>query len=1546
MITVVVPHGPAAADHTHDLVVDTEDDSTVGDLARALARHLPGPHRDGAAARGAGPGVPHLRVVRGEEQNPPVPVDRELPVPLLFHGSAPLDPSLPLAASTVRHGSLVGLGEPVPELLAEPTGTVEVRLASGPGAGLVTRLATGDHIVGSSPHGSVRLPAIGLPEHCLTLRVRPDGGVEVTPEPDVLGILQQPVWRARPLPGPIVLDADAEIRERREGESTYTELPPGTRVISPEDPVPLVHVEREEVAPGQEWLVGQTLAVGPCLLELARPSAPDASLSPSPQGATLDYNRPPRLLPAVRQTDFTLPNEPRRPLGQQLPWAFILLPAVAGIAMFLLTQRAYTLIFIALTPLMALANWLSGRSQERKRYRVDFAEYTTRMRKVQQSALEALTEERASRRRDLPDPGAVLMTAIGPRARLWERRRTDPDWLLARFGTADQVSRVTVKARDREEHEGDIVWTAPDVPVTVGLAEAGVTGVAGPQRRAVARWVLAQLAVLHSPVDLDVTLLTTREGEGDWHWARWLPHLRSDEGDPELAQVGVDDETTARRIAELVAELERRLAQRGSSGFSTTAQTFPPMLVVLDGSRRLRLLPGMIPLLQQGPSVQMVFLCLDEDERLLPEECSAVVQADEPHMTVRITERWVTEGIRPDLVSTAWAERVARALAPVRDVSAEDAAASIPTSSRLLEVIRLDPPTAEKVEELWSTVGRTTTAVVGEGAEGPFAVDMVRDGPHGLVAGTTGSGKSEFLQTLIASLAVRNRPDEMTFVLVDYKGGAAFKDCNRLPHTVGMVTDLDGHLTGRALESLGAELRRREHQLAAADAKDIEDYLATKGPDDEPMPRLLIVIDEFAALVAELPDFVTGLVDIARRGRSLGVHLILATQRPAGVVSAEIKSNTNLRIALRVTDAGDSQDVIEARDAAEIAKSTPGRAYARLGHSSLIPFQSSRVGGRRRGAGRAAQVRLRGMPFHELGVAPARAAVAEEDASVPTDLAELVAACREASERTGVVAPPSPWLPALEEVVTLEQVLEASPHAIPAPDRLVLPIGVVDLPAEQRRDVATYDLERGGHLAVVGASRSGRSTVLRALAGAIARDVSPADVHVYGIDCGNNALLPLQAMPHVGAVVTRDQTDRMDRLVARLRGLISDRQQRLAEDGYADVTEQRAAAAPEDRLPYLLVLLDRWEGFFQAYDGLDGGRLVTAVQQVLQEGAAAGVRVVMTGDRSLTMGRMSTLLDDTLMLRTTDPGDFTTIGMPVKKVPASMPDGRGFRAEGLRETQVALLDEDPAGTAQVRALQALARASAERYAALPRPLRPFHVDLLPVRVDAQEAARLAAQDAADGVVVPSTSLAIAVGGDTLGVRHLDAVDHGPGLLVTGARRTGRSTALRQLAAQALERRWNVAVVTPRTSPLRELEGRDGVFGPWDLSSDQSAVPAELTSLVADPVPLLVVVDDLELVGSDGWLADALVRTLESMRDTDNLLVGAGNGADLQSHYRGPASLLKKAGSGLMLAPQSSADADLFGARLNRSAFGLSMPPGGGYLVHSGQATRVQVIWPD
>ena len=1536
LITAVLDGEPV------DLAVDAEESATVGDLSsviadaypRARAAQLAALHPDGGRA-------PSLRVVGAGSSRPDVPA---LPPPPLFCGETALDPREPLTGSLIRHGQILGVGAPAPDGVIEPDGLVEVRVVSGAGAGNVVRLAAGEYTMGSSPDADVRLEDPELPAHCGSVIVRADGFVEVDPAPELLQRTRPAPPRLRALEGPIVLATVTRTIEKK--PKPGAPLPAGTVTADPMADLPLVHMDRHEVTERRQWLVEQSLAVGHVLLDLRMVRPPDASLSLNPAGATLDYNRPPRLLPPSRKTAFSLPNEPKQSEKPPFPLVMILVPIVLGAVLYFVTHSAYSLLFMGMSPLMALGNYTTGARQGRKRYTKELQDYARRTEKIQNDALDALGEERTARRRDFADPAEVLITAVGPRARLWERRQTDPDFLVARVGTADQPSEVTMQDPQRESHEGVLAWTAPDVPVTVPLAEVGVTGIAGTdaERRGLARWILAQTAVLQTPADVDVVLLADAETEADWNWVRWLPHVRSDIGDSELAQVGSDEESTARRIAELVGVLEHRYAtldDKGSGmGSGSPVGAFQPMLVVLDGARRLRLLGGVPELLQRGPKVRMFFVCLDADERLLPEECRAIVNAVQGDFSVRVTGANTVEGVRADLVSTSWAEIIARTLAPIRDVSDVAAGGSLPGSSRLLDVMHLDPATTEGVLERWERIGRSTEAVIGESVEGPFAIDIVRDGPHGLVAGTTGSGKSELLQTIIASLAINNRPDEMNYVLVDYKGGAAFKDCNNLPHTVGMVTDLDGHLTTRALESLGAELRRREHQLAAADAKDIEDYLAAREPGAEPMPRLMIVIDEFAALVAELPDFVTGLVDIARRGRSLGVHLILATQRPAGVVSAEIKSNTNLRIALRVTDGGDSSDVLESSVAAEIAKSTPGRAYARLGHSSLIPFQSSRVGGRPRGEGAVADIGLRAMSYATLGTAEQQRTTAEEDISIPTDLAAVVTAAREASEKSGVHAPPSPWLPAMPDVVALDDLVEEFPAAVPSADRLVLPFGMVDVPAEQRRDVATFDITSGGHLGIISAPRAGRSTLLRALAGAIGRWTSPEDVHVYGVDCGNNALLPLVGLPHVGAVVSRDQADRMARLVGRLRAMISERQQQLAMGGFADLTEQRAGVPVGERLPYVVVLFDRWEGFFQAYDALDGGALVSAWQQIIQEGSAVGIRLVVTGDRTLTIGRMSTLFDDKLMMRMTDMSDFTTIGMSMKQVPNAMSEGRGFRADGLRETQVALLDPDPAGTAQVGALQRIGRDASERYADLPRERRPFRLDVLPVRIGLAEAQAL------PGAALEPSSLVLAVGGDTLELRTLDAFTHGPALLVTGPRRTGRSTVLRTMATFALQQGWQVVVVTPRMSPLRGLCDQPGVHGPFDETSDEVEMTELLTTLREAGTPSLTLVDDVELVGADGWLPALLEKHLEALRDSGSVLVGAGSPNEMGSVYRGPIVALKRSGSGLMLAPQSSSDADMFGARLARSALGQSMPPGGGFRMRSGQPERVQVVWPE
>ena len=454
----------------------------------------------------------------------------------------------------------------------------------------------------------------------------------------------------------------------------------------------------------------------------------------------------------------------------------------------------------------------------------------------------------------------------------------------------------------------------------------------------------------------------------------------------------------------------------------------------------------------------------------------------------------------------------------------------------------------------------------------------------------------------------------------------------------------------------------------------------------------MLVIDEFASLVAELPDFVTGLVGIAQRGRSLGVHLILATQRPAGVVSADIRANTNLRIALRVTDVEESADVIDSRDAAFIAKSTPGRCYVRSGATAPVAVQSARIGGRRPGRARPRQTaQVIPVPWAGLGrPLPQPGPPAADDESMVTDLSVLVDAIAGAAAKAGLPEQPSPWLPPLPETHHAGRPA-ARPGRGGRGEVPPIPYGLTDLPARQSREPLALDLSHGGHLVIAGAARTGRSTALRTMAGSVAAHTSPADVHIYAIDCGTGAMLPLAGLPHCGAVVTRDQTDRVERLLGKLRGEITRRQQLLAAGGFAGLAEQRASTAGPDRLPWMLLLLDWWEGYFAAFEQYDYGRLIDTMLQTLREGAAVGLRAVVTTDRSALVGQASTVFGQRMLLRLTDRSDAALAGIGSAACPAHQPPGR-VMFEGTPqpcEAQVALLDPDPSGPAQVAALRRL-----------------------------------------------------------------------------------------------------------------------------------------------------------------------------------------------------------------------------------------------------------------
>ncbi len=914
-----------------------------------------------------------------------------------------------------------------------------------------------------------------------------------------------------------------------------------------------------------------------------------------------------------------------------------------------------------------------------------------------------------------------------------------------------------------------------DLPAVISLSENGVVGVAAPGTRSqeLGWWLVAQAAVLHSPEELTIRVVTAEaERAAGWRWIRWLPHCRPAAQDAAV-RFAADE---ADRVA-CVAEL-RSLMQRREGLPPDRRPAGPDVLLVLDGARSLRSITGLIQVLRAGPPVGIHVLCLESDVHDLPVECRAVVEPDGGHLTVRQDRAGMIRNVRADLIGPAgdgghappgaarWYESVARALAPLRVAADDDAA--LPMAVRLSDIIGGGRPVASTILRRWSSAPATGTpprsrpVPVGVAGGGTFTLDLSRDGPHGLIAGTTGSGKSELLQTIIAAHAVTYRPDELVFVLVDYKGGSAFAECAALPHTVGLVTDLDPHLVRRALTSLSAELHRREALLARFGAKDL-DALRRAAPGAGPgelaiPPWLVLVVDEFATLARELPDFVTGLVSLAQRGRSLGIHLLLATQRPSGVVSPEIRANTNLRIALRVTDGAESEDVVGCPDAAAIAPATPGRAVVRTGPDRLTTVQTAWVGSPVRPEGDeatgAAAARVTLLAWPEPGVpvpGPGRppSVASRDSAASDTELTVLVRAVREAATALRLPALPSPWLPPLPERIPLSSLPAAAGsderHARPAgppgrrrpgpgrTDAVLTPvaIGLSDRCDRQLQQSLALDLEGGGHLMVVGAPRSGRSTALRTAAGAIASALSPRDVHIYGLDYGGGALAALTSLPHTGALVGRDDPERVGRMLARLTVAVEQRHRRLAADGVADLREARAVTSsdPAVRPPYLVLLLDGFEGLLAASEDSDSGELVDSLLRLLREGSAAGLRVILSTDRRGLTGRLASLIDERLILRMADPGDYALAGISAANMPEQLPPGRGVVIGGRFptpvEVQVALLDAEPTGRAQVAALRTMG--AQVQTAAAVGPVgaedRPFRVEALP---DCVTPARIAA----------------------------------------------------------------------------------------------------------------------------------------------------------------------------------------------------------------------------
>ncbi|MDG4772847.1 FtsK/SpoIIIE domain-containing protein [Solwaraspora sp. WMMD792] len=1522
-------------------VVDAAQTMTVGELAAAFDRPTADPPAADTPDAAGRPGAPD-RAPTGGGRSVGGPVGRPL-----FLGGRRLDPATTVGDSGIWAGALIGVGGPVEPVdqvrraVPHPDEPVlaEVHLVSGPGAGSTWQLAAGSHEIGHDERCAVRIPDPDGPAGGLWVTVTVHGGAywHLTADIDeqVRAASVVAPAQASPLTGRPIGEPDPGEDDPDDPDEAH--LP----VASTTADVDVADVPSGATA----WPCGEDLVVGSVLLRLTAPVEPDAAVVPSADGFGLDYNRPPRIAPHLDTDRVRLPTPPGPQPPPRFPLLLVAAPAVMGLGMVWLFQSYLYFMFVVLSPVMGVANWIGGRRTNRREAVKSRRRYGARLRRTYRAIHRAVRHERRVRNHTVPDPATVALIATGPGSRLWERRRRDPDHLVLRIGTVDQPSAKAVDDPARDDG-GEVRWNVPDVGIAVDVAESGVIGVAGTAAatRELARWWLLQAAVLHSPRDLRVVVLTEPDRADGFAWVRWLPHAAPIGANGPLVAVGTDPESVANRLAELVSQIENRERALGSS-MSRAMFTDPDLLVIVDGARRMRDVPGLVQVLTAGPQVRVFSVCLDERERLLPEECTAVVAADADGFVLRRGGVPDLADIRPDRVTVQLCEQVARSVAPLRDVSPHSDS-GLPEQARLLDLLTLEPPTAAAVVQRWRRRPASTAVPIGLGYDGPLVLDLVRDGPHGLVAGTTGSGKSELLQSLVAGLAATNRPDEMAFVLVDYKGGSAFRQCAMLPHTLGMVTDLDAHLAQRALQSLAAELRRREHLLAEAAVKDHSAYRARRATGTElpPLPRLLLVIDEFATLIREMPEFVTGMISIAQRGRSLGIHLVLATQRPAGVVTADIRANTNLRIALRVTNSGESQDVIETSEAGLISPTTPGRALVRTGAGQPVPFQAAYLGAERPGArptGAAKHrrpVSVAEVPVQRLGrpiTTPVPEGVEPDPPEpVPTDLDALVDAIVRAADLLEDCPPqPSPWLPPLPDHVVVDDLPAVSrEQPVPAAPPPV-PYALQDLPSMQRRQVAVIDFTTFGHLYVVGAPRSGRTQVLRTIAGSVARAVHPSDVHVYGLDAGGGGLVAVEALPHCGAVVSRHDMERVERLLRRLGQELSRRQELCAEHHCAGLTELRGLLPAARRPAHLLVLVDGWDALVPLLEEHDHGRLLEDMSRLLREGAGVGIHLVMTSERSLLGGRLAAFNDHKLLLRQSDRAEYQAVGFLPSRAPTHVPPGRGWEAVHQVETQVALLTADPAGKLQAEALR---RIGAEARSGVGAPVgpRPFPIAALPARIEfADVLGRVPDEDRR-----PLRAL-LGVGNDDAGPVTVDLIGATSTFVIAGPTGSGRSNALASLAVSLLAGGTALVVLTPRESPLHALGRHPAVRLLADADPSAESVQSALDSLTG---PRVVLVDDADLLASTA--ADRVLREVAATgRDHGMALVCAGAVDSLSMAMGSWLSAVKRSRRGLVFQPRTPAEADLVGLRLPMNLLRGVSPVGRAWTAGAhGTAVAVQV----
>ena len=1260
--------------------------------------------------------------------------------------------------------------------------------------------------------------------------------------------------------------------------------------------------------------------------------------------AELEFNRSPLVRTPYEGRQFEAPRPPGRPKPGKFPLIAMAAPLVMGLVMFLTTGNMMSIVFVALSPVIAIGTYLDRRYTDNKTTAMERAQFDDDVASLRNELGRALEEERLARCAEVLSLGATIEAAFTRNPDLWYRRPEDDAFLSLNLGYGRAESRHKLQCPDRGEADAEM-WAVidglrqqcafvDDVPIVARLRSCRNLGLAGSRDwlDPVARNLVIQLACLHSPAELTLAAIASNESCNRWNWLMWLPHVGSTHSPlsgPHLA-------SSAAAAQALTVALEELVAARRENG----AKVFNPSVVILVEDDAPVERGRLVTIAENGPAVGVHIIWLAEQQESLPAACRAYLVQGMGGQGIAgfVPENRALNVSRLEELSANLADEVARRLSPVLDAGAPVLDQSdIPRSVTFVGLagtsVAIDPhATVERWQENGSLLTglparsktpATLRALIGQGAHGEFTLDLRTQGPHALVGGTTGAGKSEFLQTWILGMATAHSPQRVTFLFVDYKGGAAFADCVRLPHTVGLVTDLSPHLVRRALTSLRAELRYREHLLNRKKAKDL--LALERTGDIECPPALIIVVDEFAALANEVPEFVDGVVDVAQRGRSLGLHLILATQRPAGVITSNLRANTNLRVALRMADETDSTDVIDTPLASQFDPRMPGRGAVRTGPGRIALFQAAYAGGRTSDQPEPVRIEIEtltfgaGIPWEIPDATPA-VEISEEG---PTDIARIVTAVNIAAETCAIPSPRKPWLPELSNHYNLVELVDAH-----LSDR-IFPLGMADDPANQAQHAVYYDPDAEGNIAVFGTSGSGKSTFLRGLAYSAAVQCAESRTDVYGIDFSTAGLAMLEGLPNVGAIIDGSDQERISRLLGKLIEILDERAQRYAKARASSLTEYRTTSGKTDEARIFL-LVDGLSAFREQYEANTAlARVFSHFTRLAAEGRAVGIHIAMSAERPGALpSNLGSAVQRRLVLRQADETGYMTLNIPKDVLAPDTPPGRSVFSGDSNEIQIAT----PGG----------ATTSAEQGQA----------------IDA-----LAAQMGAAGITqaqgierlpefISITELPHQVGGlPVIGVNSTDLAPLGfppqGGFIIAGMPGSGRTTALRTIT-QAL-RRWSADVPMFYFGPKRSLVPNESAWTGTANNFDAiKELAGEIKPLAEQPAPgenqpgiVLAVEGISEFVGSP--CEAALLDLLKTARRNGHLIIGENDTSGLVSSWPLIAEV-RSDRRGIVMQPDPNDGDILFKValpRVKRSEY----PPGRGVYVASGKCLTVQFAFP-